>query len=178
MKLIEKTSLRNAMFFFVSVASSSAAFSQVTPADELRSIQNLAQQSLPAGSTILATCGMSEGRAYYISPKVQDSADDRITDGRLVIFVDAKNEPNILFRDARGSFIDARKDGAIVVFSFLNEAKKAFGLIETYPTTGVTQTYVFSTGADSKKYLLWTTVKAHLNIADITKASAYKSVCI
>lgn len=156
----------------------SAAVSQETPLDELRTIKSLAQKSLPEGSKILVTCGMSEGRGYYVSPIIEAAADDKITDGRLVIFIDQDSEPNILFRDSRGAFVNAKEDGAVMLFSFVNEQKNAFGLIETYPETGVTQTYVFSKGVDSKMYLLWTSAKAHMSIANITKVSSHRSICI
>ena len=87
-------------------------------------------------------------------------------------------KPKILFKDAFGEFINAAEDGANVSFSFIDEKKGSFGLIETYPATGVTQTYAITMDAEGNRTMLWTTVKANLPSANITKAAAFVSKCL
>ena len=144
---------------------------------ELKALGSAVQSSLPKDSHLLATCGPSEGRAYYLSPKHEGWADDPISIGRTIFTSSGEGDPNILFQDARGGFVNAREDGAVLVFSFLDAEKLEFGIIETYPKTGVTQTYVLSADKNGDKYMLWTTAKAHVSVADITKVSVHVSRC-
>ena len=147
-------------------------------ADDLQSLNDQVQATLPKGSLILATCGSSDGRAYYLEPKHTGWADDPISKGQIVFVAKADGEPNILFKDAFGGFVNAMKDGARVSFSFINEEKGSFGMIETYPKSGVTQTYAVTMDSEGNRTVLWTTVKANISAANITKVAAFVSKCL
>jgi hypothetical protein len=149
-----------------------------TSEDDLQSIQNLAISTLPKGSRLLATCGASVGKGYYLSPKVVDWDDDQISKGRTIFVAGPDGEPNILFRDARGAFVNAIKDGAKITYSFLSPDENSFGIIETYPATGVTQTYAIANGPDGKRTMLSTAIKVRISIANITKVAAFTANCI
>lgn len=145
---------------------------------ELRAMNDAVLQTMPTGTRVLAVCGPSEGRGYYLSPDHSGWEDDPISKGRVIIVAGPDGEPNVLFADARGDFVDATADGGSVTFSFMNDEKKSFGLIETYPKTGVTQTYVFSTSPSGERVLLWTAAKAHISTVGITKVAAFASKCL
>lgn len=149
-----------------------------TVADDLQSLQDQMKATLPTGSLMLATCGPSNGQAYYLGPKETGWEDDPISKGRIVLIASPDGKPNILFKDASGTLVDAIKDGAKVSFSFINENKDSFGIIETYPSTGVTQTYAVTMDADGNRTMLWTMVKANISVANITKAAAFVSKCL
>lgn len=145
---------------------------------ELMAMKNIVLETMPKGSRVLAICGPSDGRGYYVSPKHTGWTDDPISEGRIVIISAPDGVPNILFQDAKGDFVDATADGANVTFSFVNENKQSFGLIETYPNTGVTQTYVFSEAPTGERVLLWTAAKAHISTIGLTKVAAFVAKCL
>ena len=145
---------------------------------ELRSLGSALLSSLPKGSHLLATCGPSEGRGYYLSPRQEGWVDDPISAGRTIFVASADGKPNIFFQDARGGFVNAADDGAIITFSFIDADNLSFGMIETYPSTGVTQTYGVTPTETGERLMLWTATKVHVSKADITKVSAYVSKCV
>lgn len=145
---------------------------------ELRAMNDAVLQTMPTGSRVLGVCGPSDGRGYYLSPDHTGWADDPISQGRIIMVSDPDGAPNILFHDARGDFVDATADGATVTFSFVNADKQSFGLIETYPKTGVTQTYVFSAGPSGERVLLWTAAKPHISVVGLTKVAAFVAKCL
>lgn len=164
---------------WLAMHSSDARAEALTNIDaELSAIGRAVLSSLPKGSYLLATCGPSEGKGYYLSPRNDGWVDESITAGRMIFVASPEGTPNILFQDARGGFINAVEDGASISFSFLNPEKHSFGVIETYPKTGVTETFAISLDAEGKRVMLWTSVKAHVSVADITKVTAYRSNCI
>ena len=146
-------------------------------AEELRTLGETVVASLPKGSRLLAACGPSQGVGYYLTPQGTGWVDDPISKGRIVVVASPEGVPNIFFKDATGSVINARDDGAEITLSFIKPEKRSFGLIEHYSSTGVTQTYVFSPSSEGRLTMLWTAAKSHMSVADITKVSAYVSVC-
>lgn len=145
---------------------------------ELMAMKNAVLETMPKGTRVLAICGPSDGRGYYVSPKHTGWTDDPISKGRIIIISGPDGVPNILFHDAKGDFVDATADGANVTFSFVNDDKQSSGLIETYPSTGVTQTYVFSDAPTGESVLLWTAAKAHISTVGMTKVAAFASKCL
>ncbi|WP_156318043.1 hypothetical protein [Porphyrobacter sp. AAP60] len=145
--------------------------------DELRALKSLAQSTLPEGSAILAVCGPSDGQGYYLWPRHEGWQNDPISAGRLVFVVAPDNQPNVLFLDARGEFISAKDDGGILSFSFLDPETGSFGIIETYPSTGVTSTYVVTVSPEGELYGLWTSLKSHISSANISKVTAHVTRC-
>ncbi|NCP14512.1 MAG: hypothetical protein GW858_10155 [Sphingomonadales bacterium] len=145
--------------------------------DGLLALKSLAQNMVPEGSDILAVCGSSDGKGYYLWPRHDGWQSDPISGGRLVFFVTPENEPNILFLDALGEFINAREDGGILSFSFLDPKTGSFGIIETYPSTGVTSTYVVTVSPEGELFGLWTSLKSHVSQANISKVTAHVTRC-
>ena len=90
-------------------------------ADELQKLSDGLQATLPKGTLLLATCGPAEGRAYYLNPKPKGWADDPISKGRTIFIAGPDGAPNILYRDASGSYTDATKDGAKISYSFIDD---------------------------------------------------------
>ena len=101
-----------------------------------------------------------------------------LLDGRYLWHLQMESQIYIYFRDARGGFVNAADDGAIITFSFIDADNLSFGMIETYPSTGVTQTYGATTTETGERLMLWTATKVHVSKADITKVSAYVSKCV
>ena len=156
----------------------SCANAEQVVADDLQAISDQVRATLPNGSLLLATCGPSDGRGYYVEPKESGWQDDPISKGRTVFVVGPDGKPNVLFKDAFGAFVNAIKDGATVSFSFIDEENGSFGMIETYPNTGVTQTYAVVMDSEGNRTMLWTTVKANVSAVNITKVAAFVSRCL
>lgn len=156
----------------------SPTLAQVPSRGELETLGKALMSGLPAGSQLLAVCGPSEGYSYYVTPKEGKWTEDPISMGRMIVVSSPDGTPNIFFQDATKQFINSREDGAEIFFSFLLPAKNSFGLTETYRATGVTQTYVFSPSPTGELIMLWTTAKSHVGLANVTKVSAYKAICV
>lgn len=159
--------------------STNAKGQEAHPSDEeLQGLKSLALSTMPESSEVLAVCGPSEGFAYYLWPQNEGWQEDPLRGGRLVFVVSSDKKPNILFLDSRGEFINSRSDGGEVYFSFIDAVTGSFGLIETYPQTGVTQTYIVTLAPDGELYGLWTSAKSHISRADISKVSAHVTKCV
>jgi hypothetical protein len=126
---------------------------------------------------VLAECGASTGRAYYLTPQDQGWVDDGITGGSLRFTADGSGNPNIIFTDATGLTIDAAADGAQLLFSRLDSDRAEFGVVAIYASTGVVETYNVYQLPGGHRRLLWTSNKPRTGPIGITKVAAYSAVC-
>jgi hypothetical protein len=156
----------------------SATVPTVPSAEELRTLGSAVIASQPKGTRLLAACGPSQGIGYYLTPREDGWTDDPITKGRIIIVASATGEPNVFFQDAKQRVVSAIEDGADISFSHILPEKRSFGIIERYKSTGVVQTYIFSSSPNGRARLLWTTAKPHVSIANITKVTAHVADCI
>ncbi len=127
--------------------------------------------SASAPAEVLVECGASSGKAFY--PMNGGWVDDGISKGSVLITVDG-DQPNVLFRDAGGKFIDAKADGGDVRFAHLDAKRGELGVIVSYPATGVMETFSVSRAKEGFQ-LLWTSTKT--GKVSIPKVAAFVSAC-
>ena len=89
---------------------------------ELQTLGEAALRSAPPGTKLLAVCGPSMGRSYYVAtkaaaPSVAGEAweEDGITNGRIIVLVTPDGKPKALFRGALGELNDAAEGGDVEV---------------------------------------------------------------
>lgn len=150
---------------------------------ELQTLGEAALRSAPPGTKLLAVCGPSMGRSYYVAtkaaaPSVAGEAweEDGITNGRIIVLVTPDGKPKALFRGALGELNDAAEGGAKLYFAFSPRPNGDFGVIVTYPETGLTETYNVIQNRDSERLLLWTTNKP--NMTYFSKSGAFAARCL
>lgn len=131
----------------------------------------LALASPPAPPTILATCGASTGKGYFVLDGKGVWADDGITKGRLVFSVADDDKPNLSYYDTFSGTVDAVADGGRVFLTNLDETGD-FSMVVIYPATAVAETYSLIRLATGKRQLVWTTNKAHTGVGQ--RASSAK----
>ena len=161
------------------------AVPRITKAEaaELQTLGETATRSARPGTKLLAVCGPSMGRSYYVAtnaaaPSVAAETweDDSITNGRVIVLVAPDGKPKILFRGALGELSDAAEEGAILSFAFSPRSNGDFGLIVTYPETGLTETYDVVHNRNSERLVLWTTNKP--NMTYFSKSGAFAARCL
>lgn len=125
-----------------------------------------------AGAGILAECGSSNGSAYYNSEGKW--SEDGISQGGFVFTFDDSG-PNVLFRDAGGKFVDAKSDGGTITPTHATPERGEFGMVVSYPTTGVVETFNIVRMDDGKRQLLWTINRPGKQ--KFSKVAAYVATC-
>jgi hypothetical protein len=127
--------------------------------------------SAPVSAEVLADCGASKGKAFY--PVEGSWSDDGISKGSFIITVDGA-APNVLFRDASGTIVDAKADGADVRFAHMDAERGEFGIVASYKATGVIETYNVRTGEKGRE-LFWTSNKTGKR--GVAKVAAFVAPC-
>ena len=140
----------------------------------------LAVAATPALSREIATCGNSNGYAYY--PKVGLAAQnkdagkwitDGVTGGKFTLSETSKNEFDLLIADASGKIFSAKQDGGVVMLT--GASSNSMSVLVSYPKTSVTETYTFFRLPDGKAEAIWTSNKG--GSAVISKVSAMRATC-
>jgi hypothetical protein len=109
-----------------------------------------------AQASVMAMCGASTGKARWAEANAQWS-DDRISGGGFTFTLDAKNNPNVIFRDVRGGQVDAAADGAKVFFVSSTPNASEFLIAVVYLDGAATvETYNVVTRPDGARELFWT----------------------
>ena len=129
-----------------------------------------------ATAGIVAQCGPSVGKSFYLAEKDGGWSDDRISKGQFLFDVDAEGNWDIISKDAFGKNVSAVADGAVIVKVQGDAPFKTFLLISAYPGFGVAETYSVTTEPTGKRVLLWTTNKQNEATAG-KKMAAFLSVC-
>ena len=133
--------------------------------------------SSTSSAAILATCGASDGFAYYLDAGGHSGWEpDKISSGRLVFTSDDKGNVNLLFKDASGGTTDAAADGAKITLSRIDPKAGEFSIVVAYSETGVTEAYNVVSPVEGGRVLLWTSSKVHMR-GVVTKVAAYTSRC-
>ncbi|MCZ4342469.1 hypothetical protein O4H52_12690 [Sphingomonadaceae bacterium G21617-S1] len=147
---------------------------------ELQAAGSLAMSAAQEGATLLAVCGPQKGIAYYVKPKSEGWTDDAITAGRYVFTVSKEGKPNVFFKDATGTFTNAESDGAAIQFIQKPNRDKEFGILLTYPSTGVTETYVISNDDQGHRIGMLTSTKPNVNfiMGIMSKVAAFTTHCV
>ena len=150
---------------------------------ELRTLGDTALKSASAGTKLLAACGASVGRSYYV---VNDAAaasepdeqwvDDGITVGRIILMEGPDGHPKAMFRDTTGELNDAVEDGASVGYALKPNENGDFGVIVFYPSTGLTEVYNVIRNRKGSRIALWTTTKP--NMTYFSKSGAFAARCL
>jgi len=130
--------------------------------------------STDAEAEVLATCGASAGKTYFVD---MDASwrNDRISRGSLTFTRDARGNVNVLFKDALSGPVDAAADGAETLLLHLSADRRDFMLVVVYERTGVAETYNVITGAGGLRQVLWTTSRPRGSV--FPKVAAFRAVC-
>ncbi len=129
-----------------------------------------------AAAGIVAQCGPSVGKSFYLTEENGGWTDDRISKGQFLFDVDSDGNWDIISRDAFGKNVSAVADGAVVVKVQGAAPFKTFLLVSAYPGSGVAETYSVTTELTGKRVLLWTTNKQN-DLPSGKKMAAFLSVC-
>jgi hypothetical protein len=122
-------------------------------------------QSEVMAENVLASCGSSQGKTYYIDGNNNGNwHDDRITNGSIKLIFDNNNAADIIVSDKAGTF-SARIDGAKVLTTHIDEAKNTITILVVYPKP-VIETYQFHLGSQ-QKFVVWTAAKTLSNYSSI-----------
>lgn len=133
--------------------------------------------SSTSSATVLATCGPSEGQAYYLDANGSSGWQaDQISKGQLQFSFDDKGNLNLLFKNASGGTRDAAADGAQITLAQIDPDESEFSIIVAYPGRGVTEVYNVVSLPKGGRMLLWTSNMVHMG-GVITKVAAYTSRC-
>lgn len=129
-----------------------------------------------APAAIVAQCGPSLGKSFYLAEKDGGWSDDGISKGQFLFDVDVDGNWDIITKDAFGKNVSAVADGAVIVKVQGQVPFNTFLLISAYPGFGVAETYSVTTEPTGKRVLLWTTNKQNEAPAG-KKMAAFLSVC-
>jgi len=128
-----------------------------------------------AKAEVIASCGPSDGQAYFLESGVVSSADagfqpDEITEGGLSLSV-TDDAVDLLFRDATGQISSATGSGGNVVL--LNVSDELIHVLVVYDTgiASTAESYIFD--IDSGE-VIWTQSRA---TPLISKAVVFRSAC-
>lgn len=127
----------------------------------------------PAHADVIATCGASYGQARYDGEA--GWTPDSITKGTFTFVMDGKGNPNVIFKDTRGSVVDAAADGGQVRITFAHPDREQFGFAVVYEDDGLVETYNIFRSANGRIMLHWTSNKAQ-GFA-LPKVAAFRSTC-
>jgi hypothetical protein len=135
--------------------------------------------SAPEGSIILALCGASTGKAYYIgnSEDSREWIDDSINNGRQALVELPDGTLDMFFRGVDGILYSALKDGGKVTYLYKKNEGKEFGVLVHYASTGVTETHNFMWDEKLGRVNLWTSNKNIESGISIRKVTAFVSKC-
>jgi hypothetical protein len=128
-----------------------------------------------ADARLLAVCGPSIGKAFYVHPEITGWTDDKITGGSFTFLIDEAGKPDIFIRDASKKKFSVRDDGSTLVAPFVDEKSDTFTFILIGNNGGVS-TYQLSIARNGSRILLWTDTK-NLSAGVISKVSAFTSQC-
>lgn len=127
-------------------------------------------------SKILAVCGASSGKAFYVEPRVTGWVDDAISGGSVTLMIGSDGQPDVIVRDAMESSQLASASGSVVAPLIAEEIGSFIFVVLDREGNEVT-TYQVSTDATGGRTLLWTDTKNHKTNANITKVAAYVASC-
>ena len=132
----------------------------------------------PTYAADLATCGVSEGYAYY--PKIGMAAsdpaagrwsEDRISDGRFTLTLAGDDTLDLLVLDALGGIFSARAAGGLVRLA--GKTDETLTVVVLYPERSI-ETYTFVRDKEGKAEAIWTVNRFG---SAVPKAAAFRASC-
>lgn len=130
------------------------------------------------GLQLLASCGGSVGKAYYLEPEsAKGWDDDPITNKRTAFGIDAGGKLHIVANGASEVPFDAEQDGADIVVSKLDVGHGELVAAAVYKDAGVIESFNLTHDAKGNQVLLWTAVKNGSGFG-IVKGGSYLSRCV
>ena len=132
-----------------------------------------------ANATVVATCGASVGKSFYLSSGSEGGwTDDRIAKGQTIFSVDEDGEWDVIFRDSTGKTVSATTDGGAVIKVKGDAPFKTLMLLVAYPARGVVETYSLAKEpAEGGRVLMYTANQAQFRGAVPPKISGIISAC-
>lgn len=135
----------------------------------------LAVVAFTANAEIVATCGASEGRSYYIpgglvTAKDAGWADEKISKGSFQL-LRSGDEYDIVFTDSTGGTLSSKGDGATTT-GFYDQAGNLV-VIVMYPESLI-ETWVFWLSVKTERVATYSQARHH---APIRKHSLLRATC-
>jgi hypothetical protein len=123
---------------------------------------------------VIATCGESNGKSYYLEPTKDGWLDDGIKGGltSFIRFPDGKLD--ILFKDFVGTRF-ASQDGAAVIKVF--DSSEFITVVVIYAATNVVETYQLKLDRDGRGTLIWSNIKYRSGPMATTRGMLLVSNC-
>jgi hypothetical protein len=128
------------------------------------------------GAEVLAICGGSKGRAYFLDTVERGWVNDQIGQGRIILLRLPGGKLDILYRDASGRYSRPSEEGGDVQMTYAREASKEFGAVVVYPRTGVVESFNFLKDVPEGRVVLWTSNKAE-SAMGLRKAAVFIAKC-
>lgn len=126
-------------------------------ANEMQDLTNLRTQIVEEFEDweVVAVCGVSSGKSYFLQEIQKGWQDDQISTGNLVFVKGSDGKPDVIFLDATQEAKSATLEGAGVYEVFARKETNEYVWIATYPSTGTTETYTLSLDPNSIKLVMW-----------------------
>jgi len=138
------------------VAACALMIPSIASADELSDLYDLRAQIEGEFTDwkVVAVCGASSGKSYFMQELQKGWQDDQISSGNLIFLIDNQNNPDVLFIDATQGVRSATLEGAKVFEVFSRPASNEHIWLAAYASTGTTETYSLSLGGPIK-LVMW-----------------------
>jgi len=135
--------------------------------------------SSAAHAEVIASCGASFGKTFYLSQDKGGWEDDKITQGSFSFVRDANGDWDVLYVDASKKINSYRSSGAKIVAVDFDAQNRTFLIVAAFPGEGVVDTYSLTADPVDKvqRILLWTTNKASKVGVGLTKISGMIAAC-
>jgi hypothetical protein len=138
------------------IAALALAIPSSASADELSELYDLRAQlegDFPNWK-VVAVCGASSGKSYFMQELQKGWQDDQISSGNLIFLIDDQGNPDVLFIDATQDVRSSALEGAKVVELFSRPDSSEHVWLVAYASTGTTETYSLSLGGPIK-LVMW-----------------------
>ena len=122
----------------------------------------IALSVVPVHARNIAECGASAGWGFFPKSALVENKDanrwvqDGISNGRIVLSQGADGSFDLLYGDTISAINSASKDGGVIVQ--LGQTRNSIAILVSYPGSSA-ETYVFRTGSNDTKEVLWTANK-------------------
>lgn len=123
---------------------------------------------------VIAICGASKGKAFYLEPTKEGWVDDGISNGTITFLRNPSGDYDILVKSAGPAF-SARGDGAQVV-KVHGADESIITLIVIYPLH-VTEVYQLTLNANGRGTLIWSNLKNRSAPMGITRGAVFVAEC-
>ena len=123
---------------------------------------------------VIAVCGASKGKAFYLEPTKEGWVDDGISNGTITFLRNPSGDFDVLVK-SMGPAFSARGDGAQVV-KVHGSDENVLTFIVVYPLH-VTEVYQLTLNASGRGTLIWSNLKNRAAPMGVTRGAVFVAEC-